>query len=361
MIQCSASIVVIMDNHFNPSVSTQCLARAHRLGQRKPVYCFRLAMENTMEEKIYNRSVTKEGVALQVLDGKFSEMLFKAEEMENLTKSDTIVTCDKKGCGKKRRLMNQDPPPEDDEWFCCMNKDTRFNGCKIPMEPNLEKTRRGPMPIRNNPILEYLVGVVHKKTRRTALVLDYLPVKISHAEDLCCREAINKLKDEILGNCKPKSFGNTDTKSNKAYIPNAKLAFPNENGTSSVVKHSKDVDSSKANIGRAECATSVMETKPNDFDTGKTSIGRVDHATSKALGVASTFTRNNEPVKKIDCLTKTKTKPLTVDQKLGIEERSSTNTAGLNVKNVDRIEGNPGAKPAIDVDIISISSSEDEI
>lgn len=200
-VQYSASVVVIMDNHFNPSVSNQCISRAHRLGQKKPVYCFRLAMENTLETKIYARSVNKEGVAMQVLDGKFSAMLFKKDELNDLQGSNNIMVCD---VCKKRRLVDQLPSSEDGEWRCEMNSDKIFNSCKIPMQPGLEKKRRGPKKILNNPILKHVTEVINTKTRRTALVLDYIPVQMTHETDSCCEDAINKLKEEISGVCQHK-------------------------------------------------------------------------------------------------------------------------------------------------------------
>ena len=140
--------------------------------------------------------MTKDGVAIQVVDGKFSEMLFKAEEMD-LEEVNTIMICH--DCGKERRLIDQEPPSGSCKWVCSMNTDMRFNKCTIPQERKLWKQRMGPMPVLNNPILKHVVGVVNTKTRRTALVLDYLPVQIIQATDLCCEDAINKLKDDISG------------------------------------------------------------------------------------------------------------------------------------------------------------------
>ena len=191
-----------MDNHFNPTVSNQCISRAHRLGQKKPVYCFRLAIEDTMETTIYARSVTKGGVAIQVVDGKFSDMPFKAAELNDLQRLETIEICDQ--CGKKRRLINQqDPPSENCKWSCLLNNDTRYNKCSIPEEAGLKKPRRGPLPVCDNPILKHAMGVINKNTRWTALVMDYLPVQITHATDLCCEDAINRLKDQLSGKSKP--------------------------------------------------------------------------------------------------------------------------------------------------------------
>jgi hypothetical protein len=158
-------------------------------------------MDGTMETKIYARSVNKEGVSMQVVDGKFSERLFKKEELNDLQESNIIMTC--KDCGK-RRILHQDPPPENVEWTCSMNSDPKFNECKDVMEPKLEKVRRGPMSIYGNPILKHVVGVVNIKTRKTALVLDYLPVRITDETDLCCDDAITRLKDRISEASQPR-------------------------------------------------------------------------------------------------------------------------------------------------------------
>lgn len=187
-----------MDNHFNPSVSDQCISRAHRLGQNKPVYCFRLAIDGTMESKIYARSVNKQGVAMQVVDGKFSERLFSADQLKDLKESTLTVTCDK--C-KKRRFLDalQDPPEEDQEWHCSMNKDIKYNSCDIPEQPELKKRDKEQRHLDNNAILQHVRGVINRRTRHTAIVHDYLPVEITHETDICCEEAIRNLEADIGG------------------------------------------------------------------------------------------------------------------------------------------------------------------
>ena len=159
-----------MDNHFNPSISDQCISRAHRLGQEKPVYCFRLAIKGTMEAKIYARSVNKSGVAMQVVDGKFSERLFSADQLNDLKESNITVTCD--NCGKSRWLPPLQEPPEDDQdWVCSKNQDPRYNSCDIPEQPELRKRDKEQKYIENNAILKHVRGVVNRATKKCEICI----------------------------------------------------------------------------------------------------------------------------------------------------------------------------------------------
>ena len=51
----SANHVVLFDSDFNPQVDMQAMDRAHRIGQRKKVYVYRLVCRDTIEEKIVQR------------------------------------------------------------------------------------------------------------------------------------------------------------------------------------------------------------------------------------------------------------------------------------------------------------------
>ena len=48
----AAEYVFLLDPWWNPAVEAQAIDRAHRIGQEKPVFAYRLIASNTVEEKI---------------------------------------------------------------------------------------------------------------------------------------------------------------------------------------------------------------------------------------------------------------------------------------------------------------------
>ncbi|XP_052296174.1 protein CHROMATIN REMODELING 20 isoform X4 [Citrus sinensis] len=80
----SANRVIIVDGSWNPTYDLQAIYRAWRYGQRKPVFAYRLMAHGTMEEKIYKRQVTKEGLAARVVDRQQVHRTISKEEMLHL-------------------------------------------------------------------------------------------------------------------------------------------------------------------------------------------------------------------------------------------------------------------------------------
>ncbi|KAK4049413.1 hypothetical protein OIV83_004146 [Microbotryomycetes sp. JL201] len=58
----SADTVIMFDQDFNPHQDIQAIARAHRIGQTRPVRVFKLLVKGTCEEKIFNAGNKKLGL-----------------------------------------------------------------------------------------------------------------------------------------------------------------------------------------------------------------------------------------------------------------------------------------------------------
>ncbi|EJD52598.1 hypothetical protein AURDEDRAFT_181169 [Auricularia subglabra TFB-10046 SS5] len=77
-----ASRLVLVDSDWNPSHDLQAMARIHRDGQKRPVFIYRLISTGTIDEKIFQRQVTKLGL---------SDSLMKQGQVGNSTsKSDSF-------------------------------------------------------------------------------------------------------------------------------------------------------------------------------------------------------------------------------------------------------------------------------
>jgi DNA repair and recombination protein RAD54B len=102
-----ASRLILFDVDWNPATDLQAMARIHRDGQKKPVKIYRFLMAGGMDEKIYQRQVTKMGLADSVVDGKKNEASFTAQELRDLfslnldsaCQTHELLGCDCKGIG----------------------------------------------------------------------------------------------------------------------------------------------------------------------------------------------------------------------------------------------------------------------
>ena len=65
----AADYVIILDPWWNPAVEDQASARAHRLGQQRPVTVYRLIMKHSIEEKIVKLHKDKRDLAADLLSG----------------------------------------------------------------------------------------------------------------------------------------------------------------------------------------------------------------------------------------------------------------------------------------------------
>jgi SNF2 family DNA or RNA helicase len=63
----AAEYVFILDPWWNPAVEAQAVDRAHRIGQAKPVFAYRIIAKGTVEEKVAELQKTKAAMAQAIL------------------------------------------------------------------------------------------------------------------------------------------------------------------------------------------------------------------------------------------------------------------------------------------------------
>jgi hypothetical protein len=152
-----------------------------------------------MEEKVYARSVNKAGVATRVVDGIYTEGVFTADELKDLTRNEIFVCCAK--CNKRRLLLESQDDVDGDNFHCAMNHDTKFNSCDIPESMEVKRAHERSIiqgVHESDPILQHLRGVINASTRKKELVIGCLPVvDATQDSDICCDQAISSLEQKI--------------------------------------------------------------------------------------------------------------------------------------------------------------------
>uniref|UniRef100_A0A673IBZ1 RAD54 like 2 n=1 Tax=Sinocyclocheilus rhinocerous TaxID=307959 RepID=A0A673IBZ1_9TELE len=79
-----ANRVVVFDASWNPCHDAQAVCRVYRYGQCKPCHIYRLVCDFTLEKKIYDRQVSKQGMSDRVVDDLNPVLTFTRKEVESL-------------------------------------------------------------------------------------------------------------------------------------------------------------------------------------------------------------------------------------------------------------------------------------
>ncbi|XP_075893334.1 helicase ARIP4 [Nelusetta ayraudi] len=79
-----ANRVVVFDASWNPCHDAQAVCRVYRYGQRKLCHIYRFVCDYTLEKKIYDRQVSKQGMSDRVVDDLNPVLNFTRKEVESL-------------------------------------------------------------------------------------------------------------------------------------------------------------------------------------------------------------------------------------------------------------------------------------
>ena len=112
-----ASRLVLFDVDWNPATDLQAMARIHRDGQKRPCFIYRFVMKGGLDEKIWQRQVTKLGLASSVMDQKGGTSSFSRDELRDLFRLDLGDSCqthDLLGCSCEGRGLSDAAVAEDD-------------------------------------------------------------------------------------------------------------------------------------------------------------------------------------------------------------------------------------------------------
>ncbi|KAF6760030.1 RAD54B protein [Ephemerocybe angulata] len=90
------SRLFLIDSDWNPSHDLQSMARCHRDGQKRPVYIYRLVTAGTIDEKIFQRQVTKLGLSSAVLGSESNSSKsdsFSQKDLRDIFRIDINTGC----------------------------------------------------------------------------------------------------------------------------------------------------------------------------------------------------------------------------------------------------------------------------
>ena len=303
--------MVLVDSHFNPTVSTQSLFRSYRYGQTRPLFCYRLLTEGTIEEKVYSRSVNKTGLALRVIDRRTINKCFSKKEIADLQQSCQWVQCDK--CEKWRMLLDSSEDTNlPEKWFCEMNSaDPRNNKCsdsekdqrwyefncnldESPVTPekkradSMDSTVSLPPQDMKDIILDHLLKVSESKKNSSLISRHYFhEAMLESSQDLQeVEEARQFLKD-----CGGESDGARVTKGG---VPQPSLTLEKgPTGKQTILSSSVNASALDGDGGKSESkinATTMSAKKPSDTAVTAGAIGESLKTTSGDKSVEASKT-----------------------------------------------------------------------
>ncbi|QSZ34888.1 hypothetical protein DSL72_007749 [Monilinia vaccinii-corymbosi] len=185
-----ASRLVLFDVDWNPATDLQAMARIHRDGQKLPVKIYRFLMSGGMDEKIYQRQVTKMGLADSVMDGKKNEASFSADELRDLFRLDVnaqcqtheFLGCDCGGSGRDESVATTSEMPEADKKINASDDDYNDeDDDEFPIDPacSLVVATQANVEAQQKIALEAARGKRSQKGKKMQALMEYRHIDTS--------------------------------------------------------------------------------------------------------------------------------------------------------------------------------------
>ncbi|CCJ30833.1 unnamed protein product, partial [Pneumocystis jirovecii] len=172
-----ASRLVLFDIDWNPSVDLQTMARIRRDGQRKRTFVYRFLISGMIDEKIYQRQITKQGLSDTFIDSKMSLIKdsFTQEELKSL-------------------FFYQDTSCQTHELLSCQCQGNGLNVEKIDYEEFSDDEINLGGWVKSSEILESKIKMSNYiKKKHLHRINEYSHIEISKNNDY-----YNNIKDNIL-------------------------------------------------------------------------------------------------------------------------------------------------------------------
>lgn len=152
-----ASRLVLFDVDWNPATDLQAMARIHRDGQKRPCVIYRLVVAGGLDEKIWQRQVTKLGLASNVMDQKGGMNNFSRDELQDLFRLDEGLSCqthDLIGCACKGRGLPDSAIVDDFTPIEIFDSAAGSSEDDLPKAPKLIKANKVDMEAQERKIRE---------------------------------------------------------------------------------------------------------------------------------------------------------------------------------------------------------------
>uniref|UniRef100_A0A8C8AU53 Chromodomain helicase DNA binding protein 1 like n=1 Tax=Otus sunia TaxID=257818 RepID=A0A8C8AU53_9STRI len=100
----AADTVIFTDSDFNPQNDLQAIARAHRIGQHKPVKIIRLIGRDTIEEIIYRRAASKLRLTNAIVEG--GQFALGAPKSQGAAELQALLTGLREQSARRKHLLS---------------------------------------------------------------------------------------------------------------------------------------------------------------------------------------------------------------------------------------------------------------